>query len=118
MIVTSFASNIDRIDHALRAADATGRRVTFIGRSVRRNMSIAERLGEITPPRGDTVGPRELETLQPRRSLVICTGSQAERNAVLSRAAAASIPSSSSDAPTRWCSRAGRCPATSPRWRR
>jgi ribonuclease J len=92
VIVTSFASNIDRIDHALRAADATGRRVTFIGRSVRRNMSIAERLGEITPPRADTVGPRELETLQPRRSLVICTGSQAERNAVLSRAARGEHP--------------------------
>ena len=60
MIVTSFASNIDRIDHAIRAADATNRRVTFIGRSVRRNMAIAERLGEISPPSRDTAGPREL----------------------------------------------------------
>jgi len=92
VIVTSFASNIDRIDHALRAGDATGRRVTYIGRSVRRNVSIAERLGEITPPRADTVGPRELDTMQPQRSLVICTGSQAERNAVLSRAARGEHP--------------------------
>ncbi len=61
VIVTSFASNIDRIDHAIRAADATSRRVTFIGRSVRRNMAIAERLGEISPPSRDTAGPRELE---------------------------------------------------------
>src|SRR4051794_8310619 len=71
VIVTSFASNIDRIDHAIRAADATNRRVTFIGRSVRRNMAIAERLGEISPPSRDTAGPRELEALQPRRSMVI-----------------------------------------------
>jgi ribonuclease J len=92
VIVTSFASNIDRIDHALRAADATNRRVTFIGRSVRRNMSIAERLDEIAPPNADTVGPRELGTLQPRRSLVVCTGSQAERNAVLSRASRGDHP--------------------------
>jgi ribonuclease J len=92
VIVTSFASNIDRIDHALRAADATGRRVTFIGRSVRRNISIAERLGEISPPSRDTVGPRDLDTLQPRRSLVVCTGSQAERNAVLSRASRGEHP--------------------------
>jgi len=92
VIVTSFASNIDRIDHALRAADATNRRVTFIGRSVRRNISIAERLGEIAPPNADTVGPRELDTLHPRRSLVVCTGSQAERNAVLSRASRGEHP--------------------------
>jgi len=92
VIVTSFASNIDRIDHALRAADATNRRVTFIGRSVRRNISIAERLGEIAPPNADTVGPRELDTLPPRRSLVVCTGSQAERNAVLSRASRGEHP--------------------------
>jgi ribonuclease J len=92
VIVTSFASNIDRIDHAIRAADATNRRVTFIGRSVRRNMAIAGRLGEISPPSRDTAGPRELEALQPRRSMVICTGSQAERNAVLSRASRGDHP--------------------------
>jgi ribonuclease J len=92
VVVTSFASNIDRIDHAVRAADATGRQVTFIGRSVRRNVGIAERLGELTPPQRDPVGPRGVEALEPRRSLIVCTGSQAERNAVLWRAARGEHP--------------------------
>jgi ribonuclease J len=92
VVVTSFASHIDRIDHAVRAADATGRRVTFLGRSVRRNTDIAQRLDEMAPPRADTLPPRELENAQPRRSLVICTGSQAEHNAVLARASRGEHP--------------------------
>ncbi len=92
VVVTSFASNIDRIDHAIRAADATGRQVTYIGRSVRRNIGIAERLGELTPPGREPGGPRGVEALEPRRSLVISTGSQAERNAVLSRASRGEHP--------------------------
>jgi ribonuclease J len=92
VIVTSFASHIDRIDHAVRAADSTGRRVTFLGRSVRRNTDIAQRLDEMAPPRADTLPPRELEGAPPRRSLVICTGSQAEHNAVLARASRGEHP--------------------------
>ena len=92
VIVTSFASNIDRVDHAIRAADATNRSVTLIGRSMRRNVAIAERLGELRAPRRDPVAARELDSVRPRRSLVVCTGSQAERNAVLARAARGEHP--------------------------
>ena len=92
IIVTSFASNIDRVDHAIRAADATNRSVGFVGRSMLRNVGIAERLGELRPPGRDPVPPRELESVRPRRSLVICTGSQAERNAVLARASRGEHP--------------------------
>src|SRR5262249_2360103 len=92
VIVTSFASNIDRIDHALRAADATGRRVTFIGRSVRRNISIAERLGGVVPPRRDTLRPPGLGALPPPRPPVRLARLPAERNAVLSRAARGEHP--------------------------
>ncbi len=92
VVVTSFASHIDRVDHAVRAADAAGRRVTFLGRSMRRNTEIAERLGELAPPRLDTLPPRDLDTVTPRRSLVVCTGSQAEHNAVLARASRGDHP--------------------------
>jgi ribonuclease J len=92
VVLTSFASNIDRVDHAIRAADANGRSVSFVGRSMLRNVGIAERLGELKPPGRDPVPPRELESLRPRRSLVICTGSQAERNAVLARASRGEHP--------------------------
>jgi ribonuclease J len=86
VVVTSFASHIDRIDHALRAADETGRAVTVLGRSMRRNLEIAQRLGEVAPPRRPTLPPRDMDTVRPRRSLVLSTGSQAEQNAVLARA--------------------------------
>jgi ribonuclease J len=92
VVVTCFASNIDRVDHATRAADATGRSVTLIGRSMRRNTMIAERLGEMAPALRPTVPPRDLATLRPRRSMVICTGSQAETNAVLARSARGEHP--------------------------
>jgi ribonuclease J len=86
VVVTCFASNIDRVEHAVRAADATGRSVTLVGRSMRRNAAIADRLGELAPPRRSMVQPRDLAAAKPRRSLVCCTGSQAEENAVLARA--------------------------------
>jgi ribonuclease J len=92
IIVTSFASNLDRVDHAIRAADATSRSVAFVGRSMVRNVGIAERLGELRPPGRDPVPARELESVRPRRSMVICTGSQAERNAVLARASRGEHP--------------------------
>lgn len=92
VIVTSFASNVDRVDHAVRAADGTGRSVCFLGRSMRRNVDIAERLGELRPPRRDAVAPRDLARLASRRALVVCTGSQAERYAVLARAARGEHP--------------------------
>ncbi len=92
VVLTSFASNVDRVDHAIRAADATGRNVSFVGRSMLRNVGIAERLGELLASSREPVPARDLESLRPRRSLVICTGSQAERNAVLARAARGEHP--------------------------
>ena len=79
-IVTCFASHIDRIDHAMRAADATGRAVTLLGRSMRRNLEIARapRRGRAAAP-ADAAARATWTTLRPRRSLVTVTGSQAER---------------------------------------
>jgi ribonuclease J len=90
VIVTSFSSQIDRIDHAMRAADRTRRRTHVLGRSMRRNVRIAERLQELTPPELPPLGRRELD--RSAASLVICTGSQAEEFAVLARAARGEHP--------------------------
>ena len=92
VVLTSFASNIDRIDHAVRAADATRRQVTILGRSMRRNLEIADRLGESRAPARPTIPPRALSGARPRGSLVVCTGSQAEQFSVLARAARGEHP--------------------------
>ncbi|CAA9530004.1 MAG: Ribonuclease J2 (endoribonuclease in RNA processing) [uncultured Thermoleophilia bacterium] len=86
VILSSFASNVDRVDHAFRAADATRRQVTVLGRSMRRNVEIADRLDEMRLPARPTIPPRGLSGARPRGSLVVCTGSQAEQFSVLARA--------------------------------
>ena len=90
--MTCFASHIDRIDHAMRAADGAGRTVALLGRSMRRNVEIAERLGELRRPVRPTVTPGRIAAERGRSSLVLCTGSQAEEFAVLARAARGEHP--------------------------
>lgn len=90
IILTSFSSQIDRIDHAILAADRTHRHVMLMGRSMRRNVRIAERLKEIHTPNLPTLGRREIAGNP--RAMVICTGSQAEEFAVLGRAARGEHP--------------------------
>lgn len=89
VVLTSFSSQIDRIDHAVRAADRTSRQVMLLGRSVRRNVKIAERLKEMAPPNLPTLGRRDIAGA---KALVICTGSQAEEFAVLGRASRGEHP--------------------------
>lgn len=90
IILTSFSSQIDRIDHAILAADRTHRQVLLLGRSMRRNVKIAERLKEIHSPNLPTLGKREVEGNP--KAMIICTGSQAEEFAVLCRAARGEHP--------------------------
>jgi ribonuclease J len=90
VIVTSFSSHIDRVGHALAAADATGRQTMLLGRSLRRNMKVANRLAEVEEPSLLPLGRRDLDGNP--NALVICTGSQAEEFAVLSRAARGEHP--------------------------
>ncbi len=92
VILTSFASHIDRLAHAVTAAGATRRRIALLGRSMRRNVGVADQLGELDLPMGSTVPPRELSNVSPRKLMVLCTGSQAERFAVLGRASRAEHP--------------------------
>jgi ribonuclease J len=92
VILTCFASHIDRIDHGFRAADATGRSVGLLGRSMRRNVEVADRLGELRRPARPVVPPPRLAGERARGSMVVCTGSQAEEFAVLGRAARGEHP--------------------------
>jgi ribonuclease J len=87
IIVACFASHVHRVQQALDAAAAHGRKVVFIGRSMVRNMGIARDLGYLTIPPGLVVELDALEDLSPERVVLISTGSQGEPMSALARMA-------------------------------
>lgn len=87
VIVSSFASHVHRIQQVLDAAHAHGRKVAFVGRSMVRNMGIARDLGYLKIPKGLVVDLKVLEKLPDNQVTLICTGSQGEPMAALSRMA-------------------------------
>lgn len=87
IIVSSFASHVHRIQQILDAAHHHGRKVAFVGRSMVRNMGIARELGYLTIPKGLVVDLHVLEKLADDKITLVCTGSQGEPMAALSRMA-------------------------------
>lgn len=86
VIVASFSSHVHRVQQVIDTAALHGRRVAFIGRSMVRNMKIAEDMGYLTVPPGILFDARELDNYDDR-VVLICTGSQGEPMAALSRMA-------------------------------
>ncbi|MEO7753605.1 MAG: ribonuclease J [Terracoccus sp.] len=87
VIVSSFASHVHRIQQVLNEAHAHGRKVAFVGRSMVRNMGIASDLGYLDIPKGLVVDLKQLERMAPDKITLVCTGSQGEPMAALSRMA-------------------------------
>ncbi|WP_110183243.1 ribonuclease J [Nocardioides solisilvae] len=87
IIVACFASHVHRVQQALDAAVAHGRKVAYVGRSMVRNMQIAKDLGYLTVPPGVLVDAKELADLPPERQVLVSTGSQGEPLSALSRIA-------------------------------
>jgi ribonuclease J len=87
IIVTSFASNIHRVQQVVDAAAALGRKVSLVGRSMRKNVNIGRSLGHIELPEGILVQPQEVEDWPDHKIVVISTGSQGEPLSALRRMA-------------------------------
>lgn len=87
VIVASFASHVHRVQQVMDAAYKHGRKVALVGRSMVRNMGIARDLGYLKVPPGLIVDSKEIETWPPEDVVLICTGSQGEPMAALSRMA-------------------------------
>ena len=87
IVVTCFASNIHRVQQVVDAAAALDRRVSLIGRSMRKNTNIGRMLGHIDVPEGMLVGPKEIEDFPDDKLVIISTGSQGEPLSALRRMA-------------------------------
>jgi ribonuclease J len=87
IVVTSFASNIHRVQQAMDAAAALDRKVALVGRSMRKNVGIGRSLGHIEVPEGLLVGAGEIDDLPDERIVIISTGSQGEPLSALRRMA-------------------------------
>jgi ribonuclease J len=87
IIVASFASHVHRIQQIIDMAALHGRKIAFVGRSMVRNMGIARDLGYLRIPGGMLVASDDLPSLPDDETVLICTGSQGEPMAVLSRIA-------------------------------
>jgi ribonuclease J len=92
IIVASFASHVHRIQQVIDMAVLHGRKVAFVGRSMVRNMGVARDLGYLRIPGGVMVEVDDLPGLPDDEAVLICTGSQGEPMAVLSRIASRNHP--------------------------
>jgi ribonuclease J len=87
IIVASFASHVHRVQQVLNAAHDHGRRVALVGRSMVRNMGVARDLGYLDVPDGVLVDLKAVGDLPDDQVVLMCTGSQGEPMAALSRMA-------------------------------
>jgi ribonuclease J len=92
IIVTSFASNVHRVQQVIDAAAELDRKVALVGRSMRKNFNIARNLGIANVPDGMLIPAREIESFPDEHVVAISTGSQGEPLSALRRMAHADHP--------------------------
>jgi ribonuclease J len=87
IVVSCFSSSVHRIQQVIDIAVSLGRKVGFVGRSMVDNIEIAHDLDKLRVPDGSMVRPQDLRTFDPKKLVVLVSGSQAEPMSALSRIA-------------------------------
>ena len=87
VVLSCFASSIHRIQQVIDIAERVGRKVAFVGRSMVDNVEIAHDLGYLRIPDGIVVRPQDIRSFEPRKLIVLASGSQAEPMSSMSRIA-------------------------------
>ncbi len=85
VIVAMFGSHLHRVQHLLWLAQETGRKVVIAGRSLQRNVELARQEQILKVPDGLLVAFEEAPGLAPGKTLILCTGAQAEPRSALSQ---------------------------------
>ena len=84
-IVTTYSSNVARVNQVLQVAEKFGRKVCFVGRSVIKVKDIAQNLGYIKMPKGMEILPNQLKNYKDSDIVLLVAGSQGQGNSALSR---------------------------------
>jgi len=92
ILVTTFASNIHRLQQAIDMAQLYGRKVAVLGRRMEQNVDIAVQRGYLRVDSGVLISARQIDDYPPERILVLTTGSQGEPLSALSQIAADEYP--------------------------
>lgn len=87
VIVTTYSSNINRINQAINAASRFGRKVCFVGRSMMKATTAAKMLGYIQIPEGMEISIDQIKSFEDNELLLFVAGSQGQENSALSRVA-------------------------------
>ncbi len=87
IIVTTFASNVHRIQQVIDAAASYGRKVAVTGRSMENIMKVATELGYMKVPKGVLVDINKIKSLPLDKQVIVTTGSQGEEMSALYRMA-------------------------------
>ena len=90
IIISTFASNVNRIQQIVNATIATDRKLALLGRSMVNVVDVALERGYLNIPEDMLIDAREVKYLSPEGVVVLCTGSQGEPLAALSRLASGS----------------------------
>jgi ribonuclease J len=87
VVLSCFASSIHRIQQVIDIAERVGRKIAFVGRSMVDNVEIAHNLDCLRIPDGMVVRPQDIRSFEPRKIIILASGSQAEPMSSLSRIA-------------------------------
>jgi len=87
VVLSCFASSIHRIQQVIDIGERVGRKVAFVGRSMVDNVEIAHDLGLLRIPDGMVVRPQDIRGFDPKKLLLLVSGSQAEPMSSMSRIA-------------------------------
>jgi ribonuclease J len=87
VVLSCFASSIHRIQQVIDIASRVGRKVAFVGRSMVDNIEIAHSLEYLRIPDGMVVRPQDIRNFDPKRLVILASGSQAEPMSSMSRIA-------------------------------
>ncbi|WP_391209417.1 ribonuclease J [Psychrobacillus sp. L4] len=91
VFISTFASNVHRVQQIVNAAIKTNRQLVLLGRSMVNVVSVAMERGYLDIPDGMLMEANEVRTMNPEKVVILCTGSQGEPMAALSRLASSNF---------------------------
>jgi len=84
-LVTTMSSNVSRLKQAIDVSRRLGRKVVLVGRSIKENMKLAEKLGYLKFPQGTFVDKKEIKNYSPNHMTLLVAGSQGQIGSALDR---------------------------------